>query len=225
MIETIDNIIQLITTGTCTIVSMYNAARFKSRAWSMLGLFSGVFFLGLIYWFLFLLFYHHTPQYSYISDICWYSSYLFLMLLIIYIREDSSGPDAFPLKPDAGVVRIARTIRPVCWCVPVFTAAMCIFFMQYGRYLSNIIAAVMMTGIIWHALSGFLSLRDEGIFQNGHKALYTVTLLFCAAEYSLWTASCFFTGDTLANPYFWIDALLSATFLLFIPALRKAVHV
>ena len=57
MIEAADNIIQLITTSVATVVALYRAARLKSRAWSMLGLFSGVYSLGLLYWLLFILFF------------------------------------------------------------------------------------------------------------------------------------------------------------------------
>jgi hypothetical protein len=223
MIEITDNVIQLISTGLVTIVSMYRSVRFKSQAWNMLGLFSGVYFLGLSYWLLFLLFYRHTPRYSLIQDISWYSSYLFLMLLIIYIRERSSGKDTFPVKPGAAISLIVKNIRPVIWLIPVFTAGMCIFFMQYGAILSNIIAAVLMTGLLWHAAAGFLSSGGKNGEQSRHRMLYVVTLLFCFTEYALWISSCFFSGDTLANPYYWIDTFLSLVFLMFIPALRKAV--
>ncbi len=221
MIERIDNIIQLVTTGTCAVVALYQAVRLKDRAWSVLGLFSGVYFLGILYWLLFLLFYGHTTEYSYIPDLCWYSSYLFLMLLNIYVRGESSGKDSFPVGPGAEMREIIHSIRPSLWLVPVFTAAMCIFYMQYGDFLSNIIAALLMTGLIWHASAGFLSSGEEK-GKNKNRGVYAVTLLFCFTEYALWTTSCFWMGDTLANPYFWFDLLLSITFLLFIPALRKA---
>ena len=48
-------------------------------------------------------------------------------------------------------------------------------------------------------------------------------LAFIALEYALWTASCFWVSDTLTNPYFWFDFLLTLVLLLFLPAVRKAV--
>ena len=53
--------------------------------------------------------------------------------------------------------------------------------------------------------------------------LFFITILFCLTEYALWTSSCFWMGDTIANVYYWFDLLLSVTFVLFLPALRKAV--
>ncbi len=72
--------------------------------------------------------------------------------------------------------------------------------------------------LIWHALDMLLSQK------NTPKAPFSATvLLFCAAEYAAWTASCFGAYDTWAHPYFWFDTLLSVVFLLFPVALRKAV--
>jgi hypothetical protein len=73
MIEAVDNMIQLIVTVIATAISLYRAVRLKDRAWSMLGLFSGVYSLGIVYWLLFLLLFRHTPLYSHIPDLSWYS--------------------------------------------------------------------------------------------------------------------------------------------------------
>ena len=219
MIESVDNIIQLVMAVTATVIAMYRAVSLKSRAWSMLGLFSGVFSLGLTYWLLFLVFYGHVPQYSYIPDICWYSSYLFLMLLNIYVRDESSGKDAFDARPGESLFSVIRRMNPLLWCIPLFTYGMCLFFMQYGDYIGNIVAATVMTGLIWHAASGLLSLKGQ---DDKNKSLYMVTLLFCFAEYALWVTSCFWSENSITSPYLWFDLLLSATFLMFVRALGKA---
>ena len=84
--------------------------------------------------------------------------------------------------------------------------------------LISLITAVFMCLLIWHALDMLLSQK------NTPKAPFSATvLLFCAAEYAAWTASCFGAYDTWAHPYFWFDTLLSVVFLLFPVALRKAV--
>ncbi len=231
MIETIENAVQMLFTLVCTCVAIYYALRYKSRVWALLGLFSGIFFLGDLYWQLFLIFYADTPRYYSVSDLSWYTSYLFLLLLLIYIRLEGMYPEGLPQTKPHGIGEQAKQwfnqTHPLVWCTPVFTGAMCVFFMQWGDYISNIIAALLMTGLIWHALSGLLTIRKEsmngGHAQNTRRMLFLVTLLFCAAEYGLWISSCFWMGDTIANVYFWFGFLLSITFLLFIPALRKVV--
>ena len=47
---------------------------------------------------------------------------------------------------------------------------------------------------------------------------------YCLIEYIMWTLSCFFDGDTLANPYLWFDALYTVCIALIFPALGKAVR-
>ena len=55
------------------------------------------------------------------------------------------------------------------------------------------------------------------------RRFHGTVLAFAALEYALWTSSCFWVSDTLTNPYFWFDFLLSLVLLLLLPALRKAV--
>lgn len=210
MIETIENAIQLTVTGLCSASALYYAVRSKERTWILLGLFAGVFFLGDLYWQLFLIFYDKTPPVFYISEFSWYTSYLFLLLLLIYINVENTEDWKFRL-------------RPKYLCIPVFTVGMCIFYMHWGDYVGNIIVATLMTGLIWHAVYGLQTVRGQGDKGKNRRMLYIVTLVFCAAEYGIWTSSCFWMGDTIMNIYFWFDFLLSITFMLFLPALRKAV--
>ena len=209
MIETIENAIQLTVTGLCSASALYYAVRSKERTWILLGLFAGVFFLGDLYWQLILVFYDRTPDF-YISEFSWYTSYLFLLLLLIYINVENAGDWKFRL-------------RPKYLCIPAFAVGMCVFFMTRGDYLGNIIVAVLMTGLIWHAVYGLQTVRRQGEEGKSRRMLYIVTLVFCAAEYGMWISSCFWMGDGITNIYFWFDFLLSITFLLFLPALRKAV--
>lgn len=214
MIEIIENSLQLVTTGLCMIVSLRKGILQQSRAWVILALASGVFFLGDLYWELFLVLYGITPEYSYIPYLSWYAAYLFVLLLLFALREDNSR-------------RSGREHRKILWIIPVFTAGMCIFYMQYGDWIGNIISAVLMGLLIWHAADGLLCVREyQKELHGGGMAdagIYMVVLLFCLSEYGAWTTSCFWMGDTWRNPYFWFDTLLSVVFLLFPAALGKAV--
>ena len=202
MIEIIENAIQLVTTGICTIIAMRKGIRLQNRAWIVLALASGVFFLGDLYWELFLVLYGHTPGYSYIPYLSWYASYMFLLLLLVELR----------------VPRKEEENRKILWIIPVFSAGMCIFYMQFGDWIGNIITAVFMSLLMWHALDMLLLLKG-----SQKAAIFAVVLLFCIVEYAAWTASCFGNYETLAHPYLWLDTLLSAVFLLFPAALGKAV--
>lgn len=209
MIEAFDNGVQLFMTGLCTASSLVHGARFRERAWILLGLFSGIFFLGDLYWLLFLLFYDQTPPAFYISDFSWDASYLFLMVLLLYLRQE------------AGLFGRTNVNRMLFFAILAFTVGMSVFYMMRGDIISNLVTAFLMSGLIWHSVDGLVSMRGEPEERTCRKYMYYTTLLFCFAEYGLWTSSCFWMGDTLANVYFWFDMLLSVTFLLFVFALRK----
>jgi len=228
MIGDIDNYIQLATTAICASVAFYNAAKTKAREWLLLGLFSGLFFLGTLYYQLFYLFYNDDPHVVNISDLSWYTSYLFLLLLVIYINVQNREQDIegnrkeTPAAFSNGVREWAKNTNPIIWIVPVFTISMFILFIMRGDYFLNLVVLIFMTGIMWHAVYGLISLRGDPE-RTKQKMLFIVTLVFCLTEYALWISSLFWSGYKITNIYFWFDFLLSFTFLLFIPAVRKVV--
>ena len=210
MISFIENGIQLAVTCVCAVIALYYGVRRKERTWILLGLFYGIFFLGDLYWQLYIIFYHNASPVFYIADYSWYASYLFLLMMLIQINIKNAKDYKFRL-------------RPVFLLIPLFTLAMCIFYMQWGDYLVNLIAAALMAGLIWHAFYGLKTIHDHPEQGPERRMLFLVTLLFCGTEYALWTSSCFWMGETIENVYYWFDILLSASFVLFLPALRKAV--
>ena len=228
MIENVTNIIQMIAIGLCAAISLWNAHLSHKRTWVLMGLTALVFFYGDLYWQFFLAFFGHTPEYSHISYYSWYAGYVFLLLLIQAIRDD----------------------RPKCksrlvFLVPLFTIGMCLLYMQWGDYVSNIISCALMTCLMLNAIDGLLYIyskkyvarwAEEGIYDavnapaQGERSagmFYAVVLLACLAEYGAWTSSVFFweNYDTFANPYYWFDMLVAVSFLLFPTALRKAVGI
>ncbi|MCR5792379.1 MAG: hypothetical protein K6G65_04350 [Lachnospiraceae bacterium] len=207
MIEITENALQLLCAVYCVLISIRHSDNLQKRSWTMLALASGGFFLGDLYWQLYLVFYHDTPHYSYIPYLSWYASYLFLLLLIFEIREEHTP----------------KVRNPFLWLIPAFTSGMCIFYLQWGDWIGNISAAVLMSFLMWYAAKGvMLSLKYEE--YKKYLFFYILILAFCLLEYSSWTISIFWMGDTFLNPYFWSDTMLSITFLFFPMALRKAVE-
>lgn len=205
MIETIENTVQLGVSVLLAFVSLGIAYRKKSEACGTLVLFYAAISLGDLYWLLYLGFYHITPMYSYISEVSWYAAWLFLLLLLRQVQNDR------PLSK-----------HPILWLIPVFTGAMCVFFMQWGDYLSNLLSSVLMTFLLWRSLSELLIKENK---DNAKRRFCIAVAIFCLVEYTMWILSCFFTGDTITNPYFWFDALFTICIALFFPTLRKAVKV
>lgn len=206
MIETLDNSIQLILTGLCSMIAFVRAVQVQRREWLLLGLFFVTFFLGDLYWTLYYIFYSRTLVYSFIPNLSWYTSYLFLAILLLLVK-DKKEEDKAPI---------------MLYLIPAFTIAMCAYYMTFGDYVSNLAVAVLMTVIMWNAAKGLIRVRkqEEGAEKLG---LYMMSFLFCIVEYAMWTSSCIWEGNTILYPYYWFDFLLSICFILFIPAVRKMV--
>ena len=199
MIEIAENALQITVLMVCSGISLYRALEHKSRTWTLAAFFFTSWVLGDLYWTVCLLFYDKAPQISIVSDLSWYASYMFLYLLLIRTAE--------PQDVDK------RQILP--WLGPVFAAVMAIFFIQWGEILNNLVYASLMGLLLYASISRLIKRKQ--------KYLSALILVFCLLEYGLWTSSCIWSGDTLANPYYWFDVLLTLSFLLFLPAVRKAV--
>ena len=201
MIETVENAIQFAVVGICCGISVFRFLRSRSRIWVLMTMCYGSFLLGLLYWLLYLLFYGVTPQFRYISELSWYTAYLFLFMVLHLIGDPQE-----------------RTVRSrIPLLLIVFAAGMCVLYMFYSSWISCILSAVCMSLLLYHASRGLIYHRK----QNGDAArrrFYALTLLFCSAEYFMWTFTCFIWTDTLSNPYFWFDFLQTVCFLLFVPA-------
>ncbi len=223
MIDTIDNGIQLVLTALCMVIAARRAFLTGNRAWVLLALFSGSFFLADLYWMLVLFFIKETPHYFYISDLNWYSSFLFLLLLILFINDRTTTREVFLRDAQGNTPDKISHPGLLLAAVSAFTLGMCVFYSaMYGDYFGNAVAAVLMLGIIWHSLYGILYLGRHGEPDDGRKPVYILTLVFCALEYGLWTSSCFMTG-VFYWVYYVFDALLSVSIFLFAVVLRKAV--
>ena len=134
-----------------------------------------------------------------------------MLILLITVRSNKQIPH-----------QVLRR-RPVLWAAPLFTAGMCAFFIQHGDYINNVVVAILMAGLILYAADGLLDTQSKRGDDATFKGLYVATLIFCLVEYLLWISSCFWMGDTIGNPYFWFDLLLSVTFVFFCVVLRKDV--
>jgi hypothetical protein len=181
--------------------------KLKEQVWFLLACFYAAFALGLLYWLLFLVFRSGTPKFSLVSDLSWLASLLFLLALQTTIRL----PGEKDYRP------------PWAWSVPVFCAVMCLYFFRWGDYFINILWAVLMGACGYDALRGLLFTQHQRGAALKHQYFHIAILAFILLEYCLWLASCIWTNNTVLNPYYLFDFLLSVTFFTFVPTLKKVV--
>ena len=201
MIERIDNGLQIAVLAACGGVALIRALRSRGKPWTLLALFYGSWLLGDVYWAVCLFFYGQTPQISVVSDLSWYASYIFLYMLLREIAPPVSR----------------RETRLLPWLGPVFAFGMAVFFMRWGEVASNLIYAGLMGLLLFASIRRLM----DGRRIPHARLLCAVILCGCLTEYALWTASCYWAGETLANPYYWFDLLLTAGFVLLLPAAGK----
>lgn len=138
-----------------------------------------------------------------VSDLSWYAAFLFLYLLVRQVTPD--GEDGSNI--------------PIAWLGPAFTLGMALFYMRWGKVVSNLLYAAAMGLLLFAAL--------RCIWQEHHggrsRFLCTLIIALCLLEHGLWTSSCFWEGDALFNPYYWFDFMVTVCLPIFIPATKKAV--
>lgn len=206
MIEIIENSIQLGTLTVCTIMTALFSLRKQSQEGASLAMFYSSYVLGDLFWLLYLICYGHIPRIFYVSYLSWYAAFLFLYMLLQRISTEEER----------------KSSNPFACLLPAFCIAMSVFYMQWGDYAGNLVSAALMSMLMFHTVRGLLFLRSRPE-EASRRYLYYTVLLFCILEYCAWTASCFFSGDDLSNPYYWADFLITVCMVFLLPALRKAV--
>lgn len=208
MTEIISNSIQIAVLIFCLAYAIYSMYTQKDRLWLLYGLFMLSFLLGDIWWLLEIIFYGWDFDYSLIPYINWKASLLFLILMIW-----QHHPESVFKKP----------VSKLMWLIPVFCAAMCIYYMQFGAYVDNTVTAVLMSITIWIAIQRAMESRREGTKGQDDWYVCRAILIFCIIEYVMWTASCLDYDNPLRHLYTVGGYLLTVCIIYFIPAIRKAV--
>ena len=206
--ELIENVLQFLVTllGFCLACAYYCQSR--KQAYFLLTCFYGCFALGSLYWTLYLMLFSKTPQVFYVSESGWIASVIFLHILQYVLPDEKER--AFPCR--------------TAWLSVLIGIPLCAFYCFYGDILSNLLWCGMMMVISYYSIRGLVFARKQVGEARNMQYFHIVVLWFTAAEYALWTTGCFWRGDSIGNPYFWMDILLTGSLFGLFPATRKAVE-
>lgn len=206
MVEFIDNLTQLLAALTGFLLSGASYLKSRRQPYFLLCCFYGCFGFGMLYWLLYTLLVTDAPPMFYVSDIGWISCFLFLLLLQYSLSDKEE-----------------RTLRSrLPWLALVIEIPLTVYFISIGDALYNLIIGVLMFAMLWTAIRELVWQKRKA--QRNKRFFYLVLLLFLCLENCLWLSSYPWAGDTLANPYFWIDFAVTASLLVLFPAVRKAVR-
>ena len=203
MYETFENAFQILMLVISAGISLSLAAKTREKACVLLSFFYGCWVLGDIYWQLCLMLFGDIPQLSLVSDLSWYASFIFLYILLRYVEPKAE---------------LSKRFLP--WLGPLFTFSMAVFFIfQNGVWQvgSNLLCALFRGILLYASISRLMDHQRDGT----KNYLCILVLFFIMMEYGMWISTSFVLEDNLLHPYYWFDILLSISFLLYIPALKK----
>lgn len=207
MVELLDNLIQSVATLLAFLAAAVFYYRTQQQTVYLLACYLGSFMLGSFHWTLYILLFDSVPQVFYVSELAWVAGSLFLLTLELVLASKEEK----------------RFRHPALFLVPAFCIPQFILYMTRGEALGNLVTVGLNMGIAFLALRGLIyAMKGQGRARN-RAYFHAAVLLIIVLEFALWTSSCFWTSETLANPYFWIDFLLSVSLLASVPALKKAV--
>jgi hypothetical protein len=208
MVEFFDNVSQflvILLAGAGAGILFYKS---RKQVYFLLACFYGTFALGTLYWTLHILLFDYTPQIFYVSELAWIASYMFLLTLEFSL----STPEERKFR------------HPAVWLVPIFCIPQLLLYLTHGDIIFNLLICGTAMAVAWYSARGLAYARRQGGKLRDKQYFHIVILCVIILEYFLWTASCFWVSDTLTNPYFWIDFLLTVALFALLPAMRKAVE-
>ena len=206
--ELADNFVQFSVTLLGFCLSGMRYLKGSKQAYFLLTCFYGCFFLGSLYWTLYLLLFDTTPRVFYVSEFGWVASVIFLRIL-----------QATLTSQDERSFRCRRA-----WLAPAFGVPLLAFYCTFGDIFSNLIWCGMMIWLSFCAIRGLAYAKTQTGTARNMRWFHIGVLCFVYAEYLLWTAGCFWPDTSLDSPAFWCDMLLTLAILGLLPATRKAVE-
>ncbi len=207
MTELLDNLTQSAATLIAFIAAGVLYYRTHRQSFYLLACFLGCFMLGTFHWTLYVLLFNSSPQVFYVSELAWNASYLFLLTLE-YVQATEEEKKFW---------------HPALLLVPAFCIPQLILYLSFGEILGNLFMVGLTMVVAYFAVRGFIYARKQSGEVRNMQYFHGAVLVIVFLEYCLWTSSCFWVSDTMSNPYFWFDLLLSAALLALVPATKKAV--
>ncbi|WP_317856163.1 hypothetical protein [Chakrabartyella piscis] len=163
--------------------------------------FSDTFALGTMYWTTHQLMTTQIPDAFYLAEVSFMAAPLFLLCIEFY-----SGKQIFD-----------GNFYPVAIPIYVVACGLWIFFTIDGG--DGIANAMYMSATAICFAKAVQNLR----FGNPYgRSLHLYCICFVLVEWMLWFTECIWSGDTWANPYYWVDNSLTLTIALIIPAVKGA---
>lgn len=201
-VEMFSNLLQTLVAVVASVFAINLVLKKPKREYLLLAGFFVSFALGIVYWCVYNFLMDVTPQVFYVADLSWISGFLFLLSLEFYLSDDSVA------KKKHWTMGLSLILTLVLGC----------YFCWRGKILIK---------FIWMLLLGiclFSANRNVVFSSSATKPFHIWMIVYIFTEYALWFAASFWISDTMTNPYFWFDFLLTFELALLLPIFKKAVE-
>ena len=91
----------------------------------------------------------------------------------------------------------------------VFTGGLAAFFIQYGQITANILYAIFFGHILYLVFNIYFNYEKP---TTRLKYVCILAFIFCLGEYGAATSSCFWEHESISNPYYWFDMVMTMSF-------------
>ncbi len=180
----------------------------RKQEYFLLTCFYGCFFLGSLYWTLYLLLFSENAA----------------GLLCVRVRLGSKCHFPFHAAIPLSSEEERRFPCRKALSAVLIGVPLCIFYCTFGDILSNLLWCGMMIVVSYSSIRGLAYARRQRGTANSMKYFHIWVLCYATLEYALWTSGCFWPGDSIFSPYCWFDLLLAGCLLALLPVMGKAVQ-
>ena len=208
ILEITNSSIQLVVLGFLVIW----AARQTREAWLfrlIIGAF-GCYFLGSLFWELYLLVRTDWPQGFSVSELAFYGFYCFFIAIALKLREKwTDGQWA-----EANKHKMAALFGPL-----VVIAFHTVYFLLWGELVIDILSGVILSLLFYHTLLGYFA-------GGGYKRYHCMVLIVFTLELLVLLTGIFVDyGDPYSISYNIFSYIQMAAWFFIIPAARKGADV
>lgn len=207
MPELLSNGLQFVVVVGLAVYMLILFLRNRNQQFFLLTCFYGSFALGSGYWLIYLWVFNYTPRFFYVSDLSWFASFLFLVMLCVLMASPQE-----------------KAYRPVAaWVVVAILSALTVPMIQKKDILITLIAHGQMIFLGFLATRGFLYARKQTGIAREKQVFYGAVFAVVAVEFSLWMSSLYTLDLTWSSPYFWFDIALTASLIALLFAGKKVI--
>ncbi|MBR5407252.1 MAG: response regulator [Lachnospiraceae bacterium] len=205
-LEIFENVIMLMAAILGLLSALFRYIEFRKPGWLYV---AGYFLANLLsayYWTTYSFVMGDYPEVSaFVAYFGWNVGYIILLIAVLKLRPMGMG----------------KYINPLMFLPVPLNVLQFFIYIQYGGFLNNLYTLIIVTAIACISLNVILYWFKNRKSGAHFPYFHTVVLIYIAAEYGMWTSSCYAWPSDLLNPYYYSAYISYIVLVLFAWAVGK----